>query len=68
MQIFWSYVAFGMLTLLAAATVAGGEPAVAELKLAEAATKAAVAGVSVVCLLPEPRAALSSASAVLGID
>ncbi|MBO9649064.1 MAG: hypothetical protein J7605_11165 [Variovorax sp.] len=68
MQIFWSYITFGVLTLLAAITIAGGEPAVAELKLAEAATKAAVAGVSVVCLLPEPRAALSSASAALGID
>ena len=68
MQILWSYVAFGVLTLMAAVTVAGGEPAVAELKLAEAATKAAVAGVSVVCLLAEPKAALSSARAAVGID
>jgi len=68
MQILWSYIAFGLLTLLAAATIAGGEPAIAELKVAEAATKAAVAGVSVICLLPEPKAALSSASAAAGID
>ncbi len=67
MQILWSYVVFGALTLMAAVTVAAGEPAVAELKLAEAATKAAVAGVSVVCLA-EPKAALSSARAAAGID
>ncbi|SCK45522.1 hypothetical protein VAR608DRAFT_4446 [Variovorax sp. HW608] len=68
MQILWSYIALGLLALVAAATIAGGEPAVAELKLAEAATKAAVVGVSAVCLLPEPKAALSSASTAAGID
>ena len=68
MRIFLSYIVFGFLTLAAAATVAGGEPAVAELKLAEAATKAAVAGISVVCLLSEPKAALSSAGPAVRID
>lgn len=67
MLILWSYVAFGVLTLMAAVTVAGGEPALAELKLAETATKAAVAGVSAVGLLSGPEA-LSSTSAAVGID
>ncbi|MEJ8813758.1 hypothetical protein WKW77_21910 [Variovorax ureilyticus] len=66
MQILWSYVAFGVLMLMAAVTVAGGEAAAAELKLAEAATRAAVAGA--VCLLSGPEAALSSASAAMGVD
>lgn len=67
MQVLWSYIVLGLLTVLAAAAVAGGEPAAAELKLAEAATKAAIAGVSLVCLLPEP-GGLGSASAAAGID
>lgn len=68
MNVLWSYVALGLMTLLAAVVVAGGEPASAELKLAEAATKAAVAGISLVCLLPEPKAILSSTGAAAGID
>jgi len=68
MQSLLSYIAIGLLTVLAAATVAGGEPATAELKLAEAATKAAVAGVSVLDLLPEPRADLPSAGVAAGTD
>jgi len=68
MQIFWCYIVLGVLTLVAAATIAGGEPALAELKLAEAATKAAINCVSAISLLPEPTAALSSGSTVLGMD
>lgn len=67
MQILWSYIVFGSLVLLAAAGVVGGEAAVAELKLAEAATKVAAAGISVVCLIPEFKA-LSSAGAATGIE
>ncbi|MBO9512945.1 MAG: hypothetical protein J7549_02420 [Variovorax sp.] len=67
MQSVWSYIVCASLTLLAAAAVAGGEAAVAELRLAEAATKAATAGVSVVCLIPELKA-LSSAGAAAGVE
>lgn len=68
MNVAWSYVTLGLMTVVAAVAVAGGEPANAELKLAEAATKAAAAGVSFVCLLPEPKAILSSTGAAAGID
>ena len=56
MNIVWSYVAMGFLTVVAAVVVAGGEPAIAELRLVEAATAAAAAGVSVVCFLAAPQA------------
>jgi hypothetical protein len=47
MNIVWNYLAIGLLTLVAAAAIAGGEPAVAELRLAEAATT----GVNFICSL-----------------
>ena len=59
MNIVWSYVAVGLLTVAAAAVVAGGEPAIAELRLVEAATAAAAAGVSAVCFLAAPPAVTS---------
>jgi hypothetical protein len=43
MKMMWNYGAIGLLTLVAAAVVATGEPASAELKLAEVATSAAAA-------------------------
>jgi hypothetical protein len=55
----WSYVAAGLLTLCAAAVVAGGEPAMAELRLAEAATTAAAAGTSAICFFAAPQAVTS---------
>lgn len=54
----WSYVAAGVLTLCAAAVVAGGEPAMAELRMAEAATVAATAD-AVICFLAAPQAVTS---------
>ncbi|MGO4393838.1 hypothetical protein AB4Z46_20995 [Variovorax sp. M-6] len=68
MNIVWSYVAAGILTLVAGLVVAGGEPAVAELRLAEAATTAAAAGVSVVCLLVQPAGKAVSARAAAPIE
>ncbi|MDM0076802.1 hypothetical protein QTH90_20505 [Variovorax sp. J2P1-59] len=59
MNIVWSYVATGLLTVSAAAAVAGGEPATAELRLVEAATMAAAAGISAVCFLAAPQAVTS---------
>ncbi|MDM0051803.1 hypothetical protein [Variovorax sp. J22R115] len=56
MNIVWSYVAMGLLTAAAAAVVAGGEPAIAELRLVEAAT---AAGVSAVGFLAAPQAVTS---------
>lgn len=59
MNFVWSYVAIGAFTLAAGAAVIAGEPASAELRLAEAATSAAASGVSVAVLLAvadrEPR-------------
>ncbi|WP_143684715.1 hypothetical protein [Variovorax sp. KK3] len=43
MKMLWNYGAVALLTLAAAAIVAGGEPANAELRLAEAARSASVA-------------------------
>ena len=68
MNIVWSYVAAGILTLAAGFVVAGGEPAVAELQLAEAAMTAAAAGVSVVCLLARPAGHGVSARAAAPIE
>ena len=44
MKMMWNYGAIGLLTLAAAAVVATGEPANAELKLVESATAAATVG------------------------
>jgi len=50
MNIIWSSVAIVLLALAGGVVVAGGEPAMAELRLAEAATTAAAAGLAAVCL------------------
>lgn len=63
MNSLWSYVVAGVLTLCAAAVVAGGEPAMAELRLAEAATNAASANGSVICFLSAAEAATPVGSA-----
>mgnify|MGYP003584817058 CR=1 FL=1 len=60
MNIVWSSVAITLIALAAGAAVAGGEPAMAELRLAEAPRAAGVADFSAVCLLesdPSARAA-----------
>lgn len=54
MKIMWNYGAVSLLTLAAAAVVAIGEPASAELKLAEAATTAAAVGTTAMCFLASP--------------
>jgi hypothetical protein len=51
MKIVWNYVLIGLLTVVAAAVVVGGEPASAELRLAEAAT---AAGTTLICSLTAP--------------
>lgn len=51
MNIVWSSVAITLIALAAGAAVAGGEPAMAELRLADAARTAAVADFSAVSLL-----------------
>lgn len=56
MNIVWTYVAIALATLVAAMVIVGGESASAELKLAEAATTAAAAGVTVICFLAGPAA------------
>ncbi|MBT2326527.1 hypothetical protein J7E62_29890 [Variovorax paradoxus] len=60
MNIMWNYVAVGLLTLAAAAVVAIGEPASAELKLVEAATTAASVGVTAICFLASPASITST--------
>jgi len=62
MNIVWSSVAIGLFALAAGAAVAGGEPALAELRLAEAATTAAIAGLSAVCLLEATKVDAAQAS------
>ena len=52
MKMMWNYGAIGLLTLAAAAVVAIGEPANAELKLVESATAAATAGATALFLVP----------------
>jgi hypothetical protein len=54
MKMMWNYGAVGLLTLAAAAVVAGGEPANAELRLVEASTAAAAAPVPTIAA-PEPQ-------------
>jgi hypothetical protein len=59
MNIIWSSV-IALLVLAGGVAVAGGEPAMAELRLAEAATTAAATGLAAVCL----REAVRGASAM----
>ena len=54
MKMIWNYGAIGLLTLAAAALVATGEPASAELKLVESATTAAAVGATALCFLASP--------------
>ncbi|MDR6857144.1 hypothetical protein [Variovorax guangxiensis] len=54
MKMMWNYGAIGLLTLAAAAVVAIGEPANAELKLVESATAAATVGATALCFLVSP--------------
>ncbi|OUM01334.1 hypothetical protein A8M77_16340 [Variovorax sp. JS1663] len=54
MKMMWNYGAISVLTLAAAAVVVIGEPANAELKLAEAATTAAAVGATAMCFLASP--------------
>jgi hypothetical protein len=59
MNILWTYIAWGLLTLTAATVVVGGEAATAELKLVETA---AASGISALSCLTEPMAMTSSIS------
>jgi len=54
MKLIWSYGAVGLLSLAAAALVAAGEPASAELKLVEASTTAATVGMTALGFLASP--------------
>ena len=54
MKMMWNYGAIGLLTLAAAAVVAMGEPASAELKLAEAASAVSGVGATALCFLISP--------------
>lgn len=54
MKMMWNYGAIGLLTVAAAALVATGEPASAELRLVEAATTAAAVGTTAMCFLASP--------------
>ena len=54
MKIMWNYGLVGLVTVAAAGLVAVGEPANAELKLAEAATAAAAVGATALCFLASP--------------
>ncbi|GAA4341737.1 hypothetical protein GCM10023165_22770 [Variovorax defluvii] len=54
MKIIWNYGAIGLLTLAAATVVVMGEPANAELRLAEAATTASAVGTTAICFLASP--------------
>lgn len=54
MKMMWNYGAVGLLTLAAAAVVVVGEPASAELRVAEAATTAAAVGATAICFLASP--------------
>lgn len=60
MKMIWNYGAVSLLTLAAAAVVATGEPASAELKLAEAATTAATVGATALCFLASPASITST--------
>jgi hypothetical protein len=58
MNIAWNYVAVGLLTIATAAGVVVGEPANAELRLAEAATR----GVGLLCFAGTAEPGASSAA------
>lgn len=60
MKMMWNYGAISLLTLAAAAVVALGEPASAELKLVESATAAATVGTTALEFLASP-ASITSA-------
>lgn len=70
-NIAWCYVAVGLLTIAAAASVIIGEAASAELRLAETAAKA---GAQVICFLMTPDPAAKNAahpaatSAIPGVE
>jgi hypothetical protein len=54
MKMMWNYGAVGLLSMAAAALVVTGEPASAELRLAEAATTAATVTATALCFLASP--------------
>lgn len=60
MKIMWNYGAISLLTLAAAAVVALGEPASAELKVVEAATAAAAVGTTALRFLASPASVTST--------
>ena len=60
MKMMWNYGAISLLTLAAAAVVALGEPASAELKLVESATAAATASATVLEFLASPASITST--------
>ena len=60
MKMMWNYGAIGLLTLAAAAVVALGEPASAELKLVESATAAATVGATALEFLASPASVAST--------
>jgi hypothetical protein len=60
MKMMWNYGAISLLTLAAAAIVALGEPASAELKVVEAATAAATVGATALCFLASPASITST--------
>lgn len=67
MNIVWGFVVIALLALAGGVVVAGGEPASAELRLAEAATTAAVAGIASVCFLEATRG-VSAMQTIAPID
>lgn len=60
MKMMWNYGAISLLTLAAAAVVALGEPASAELKVVEAATAAATVGTTALGFLASPASITST--------
>lgn len=68
----WNYIGVGLLAIAAGAGVIFGEPASAELRLAEAATTAAAAGAEALCLFAPagaaPASPLSTQVAVPAVD
>ncbi|VTU24756.1 hypothetical protein H4CHR_01457 [Variovorax sp. PBS-H4] len=60
MKMIWNYGAVSLLTLAAAAVVALGEPANAELKLVEATTAAAKLGTTALGFLASPASITST--------
>ncbi len=60
MKMMWNYGVVSLLTLAAAAVVALGEPASAELKLVESATAAAAVGATALEFLASPASIAST--------